>query len=306
MQKHAYQGSIEKYKTVFDPLPVSPHAPLFYDKQSILLRYVKDFPKLHYHDRYEIGICQDGEGLFLSDGIYATMRKGDIIFVPPGKHHYSRSLHEDVPCRCRFLYIHPHAIEKCLQLQAEDERSALRCYAERIPPILRSEEAPHAYALFSDIEDFFEKASARTDMTVVLRASLLLLEAQEWFSPPDTGKLSSESNPSNHEAAVQIAEYLTAHYRENQTAKELAALCHLSESQLRRKFLSAYGMPPIAYRNALRCGIGAELLLRTELSIAQIADRLGYSSPSDFYRMFKKLRGISPLAYRKGSVASHS
>ena len=47
--------------------------------------------------------------------------------------------------------------------------------------------------------------------------------------------------------------------------------------------------------------INAKNLLRTSsLSIAQIADVLSFSNPSDFGKYFKKNAGCSPLAFRKG------
>ena len=47
--------------------------------------------------------------------------------------------------------------------------------------------------------------------------------------------------------------------------------------------------------------INAKSLLRTSsLSIAQIADVLSFSNPSDFGKYFKKNAGCSPLAFRKG------
>ena len=58
-------------------------------------------------------------------------------------------------------------------------------------------------------------------------------------------------------------------------------------------------MPPLAFRNALRGRVAAELLCRTEWSVGQIAEQVGYSTPSDFYRAFCQLYGMSPSEYRK-------
>ena len=78
-----------------------------------------------------------------------------------------------------------------------------------------------------------------------------------------------------------------------------AARFHLSESQLRRRFVAAYGIPPIAYRNRLRCKIAMELLCRSELGVAQIAQQVGFEDPTDFYRRFRAETGLSPSDFRK-------
>jgi AraC-like DNA-binding protein len=58
-------------------------------------------------------------------------------------------------------------------------------------------------------------------------------------------------------------------------------------------------MPPVAYRNYLRTSIAAELLMRTEFSVAEISAKLGFTCSSDFYRAFRKQYGESPSEYRK-------
>ena len=96
-----------------------------------------------------------------------------------------------------------------------------------------------------------------------------------------------------------VAEYIALHYSDSFTSSDLASLCHLSESQLRRRFVAAYGNSPMAYRNSLRCRIAAELISRTELSIFEISSRVGYATTSDFFRAFVKYKGFSPSEYRR-------
>jgi AraC-like DNA-binding protein len=92
---------------------------------------------------------------------------------------------------------------------------------------------------------------------------------------------------------------MALHYREQISNRALAELSHLSESQLRRRFTIAYGQPPHAYLNLLRCRIGAEMLAYTTRTIENIAESVGYGCASDFYRHFKNLLGVSPSEWRK-------
>ena len=90
MQKHAYN-------VTYDSLPAPSVATVYFDKAPVHLPYADDFSKLHYHDRYEIGVCLDGEGLFLSGDVFSTVSKRDIVFIPPEVSHYSRSLTREKP-----------------------------------------------------------------------------------------------------------------------------------------------------------------------------------------------------------------
>lgn len=54
-----------------------------------------------------------------------------------------------------------------------------------------------------------------------------------------------------------------------------------------------------AIRDEVRLTLAEELLSTTELPIAQIAERLGYTDPTSFIVAFKGWKGVTPLAYRK-------
>lgn len=292
MQKHAFADNMKQYKTQYDPLPTEDSVALYYDKEAVALPYSETFPKLHYHNRYEIGICLKGEGLFLSEGKYVSVSRGDIIFIAPKRRHYSRSLDKDSPCICRFLYYKSERIAKFLE--TED----LLTIADKIPTVIRAGEFPKAHEAFKKLADIVASPFAQKGLLVGLHLSAILIEAYDWFTNGNTSRKEAFS-PIGKQSIKEVADYISLHYNENITAKQLSQICHLSESQLRRQFIAAYGLPPIAYRNRLRSDIAAELLLKSEQSIAEISDSLGYTSTSDFYRMFKNFYGTSPSKYRK-------
>ena len=289
MQKRA---SLQSHSVFFAPLP-SDNA-VYRDKKSIRLPYAEDFPKLHYHDRYEIGICESGEGLFLSDGQYSAVREGDVIFIPPNVQHYSRSVCADSPCLCRFFYFRPDEINATLRTVSPDGGEKARLTALRIPPVIRRCDFPVAHALLLDAVNSCKSATSEPEGSAILRISLFLLEGALLCALPDAP--AQRSAPRGEEQ--RVAEFISLHYAEDQSTPELAAMCYLSESQLRRRFVRAYGMPPIAYRNALRCRIACELLSTTALTVAEIGERVGFKSTSDLYRSFKKIYSVPPQRYR--------
>lgn len=291
MQKHAFLPDVG-YEVVFSPLPMT-ESGTYYDRLAVGLPKAEDFPYLHYHDCYEVGVCESGRGLFLSEGEYYSLEAGDLIFVAPGKRHYSRSLKPDSPCCCRFSYFSEAAVHAALAAVGEKSRDRAIKNAALIPAVLRAAETPIATALLKTLTD----ARGGTAKGHPLRLAALLLEADSLFS------LSAEkAAPAIPQDMRALAEHLSLHYNEEETAAALAAAWHLSESQLRRRFAAAYGKPPIAFRNALRVEIAAELLVHTELSVADVADRVGYSSPSDLYRAFRAAHGMSPLSYRRKNL----
>ena len=296
MQKRA-SFSQKHYTTVFEPLPVGGDRAIYFDAKPILLPYSEDFPKLHYHDRFEIGICESGDGLFLSEGEFYSVTEGDVIFLAPGKRHYSRSLHPQAPCRCRFVYLRANDLWELFKGLDKPTADRLQRLAEAIPAVLHRDTAPAEHLAY--VTRICTSADAPINGEVSLRLACFLLEARRHFQPHEDAKPPIKPSRYTTDAATAIAEHIALHYERSETSAELAAMVHISESQLRRQFLHAYGIPPLAYRKHLRCRIARELLSNPRLTVGEIAERVGYPSSSDFCRAFRAEYHISPSEYRK-------
>ena len=79
----------------------------------------------------------------------------------------------------------------------------------------------------------------------------------------------------------------------------LADKLNISRSTLGRLFRSGRGMSPREYWIRQKTEAAEYLLLHTDLSVKEIAFRLGYSSQFHFSSEFRRLKGLSPIAYRK-------
>ena len=79
----------------------------------------------------------------------------------------------------------------------------------------------------------------------------------------------------------------------------LAERLGVSTSYLRREFSAAYNKSPVAFLRDVRIGNAKNLLQSGYLSIGQIAEQCGFSSPSYFIQVFVKFVGDSPERYRR-------
>lgn len=82
------------------------------------------------------------------------------------------------------------------------------------------------------------------------------------------------------------------------TIKVLAEKYTLTQTALKTCFKYMYGYPPYEYLMRQRINHGLMLLKETDLTIAQIAQKVGYSNPSKFSKTFKKIIGCSPTEQR--------
>ncbi len=74
----------------------------------------------------------------------------------------------------------------------------------------------------------------------------------------------------------------------------LAERCHISPSCFRRLFRAYSGMPPLEYVNHLKIAKAKARLQSGEMSVAEVAESLGFSDASYFSRFYKKATGRSP------------
>lgn len=82
------------------------------------------------------------------------------------------------------------------------------------------------------------------------------------------------------------------------TVAALAAEINLSRSAFAARFTSLVGEPPLAYLTRWRMRVAAGLL-REDVRLAEVAERVGYESESAFSVAFKRERGVSPGQYRR-------
>ena len=73
----------------------------------------------------------------------------------------------------------------------------------------------------------------------------------------------------------------------------------MTETHFRRLFKEIYGMSPIKYINEIRTERARGLIANSNLSLSQIAEKVGYGDVYYFSRVFKKIAGVSPSAYKK-------
>ncbi len=83
------------------------------------------------------------------------------------------------------------------------------------------------------------------------------------------------------------------------TIKSLSKMVLLNEQKLKAGFSAIYHMTISQYTTSLRMTKAENLLSTTDFSIDEIAKIVGYHYSSNFTKMFKKIHGKTPLAFRR-------
>jgi AraC family transcriptional regulator len=97
----------------------------------------------------------------------------------------------------------------------------------------------------------------------------------------------------------RIKEFLDANISKEIGISELASLVGLSQFHFIRAFKSSVGRSPYQYVLSERISVAKEMLSKGDLSIGDVALAVGFSDASQLNRVFRKLIGVTPTAFRR-------
>lgn len=98
----------------------------------------------------------------------------------------------------------------------------------------------------------------------------------------------------------QVREYINEHLHEEVKLIELAAIAQISPYHFLRLFKQSMGITPHQYILQRRIDKAKYLLKKSELSIADIAFRVGFCDQSHLTQYFKRIVGVTPRQFLKG------
>ncbi len=96
----------------------------------------------------------------------------------------------------------------------------------------------------------------------------------------------------------EILEYINSSYYENIELKDCAEKFHTSPSYIARMFKKYCNTSFITYLNDRRIKIAVKYLKESDLSIKEVAYKVGYNNLNYFYKIFKKNTGVTPNVFK--------
>lgn len=254
-------------------------------------------PARFLHD-HELVIVTKGSCEVSMDGKCTILKAGDYLIIPPNREHST--------------VCHRSVFRTCIHFDwLPGRRSFTRrmwFYAPQRPPTgsfcVTPKFVPRAafHGSFSmdgpvpGLVDtvFFRWQSGSPQGRTAARASFLELMSH-LFLPPG----SRTGNKANRfQLAYAAKGVLDAHIPSETGIQELLQTLGYSYAHLCRIFHGAFGLSPVEYRNTSRIEQAKALLRDTNLTIAEIAYRVGFQDAGYFSRKFRKLNHMKPREAR--------
>lgn len=145
--------------------------------------------------------------------------------------------------------------------------------------------------LFEELQTRGRSRSVRAERLCSVLVELLLLQVAETAVP--LGRDSSAAWASFD----RCRRYIEEHYLTLRTLDEVSAGCNLDKPYLCRLFKRFGRETPYGMLMRLKMDRAAELLLHSNLMIKEVAAAVGFNDPYHFSRVFKRVRGLSPIDF---------
>lgn len=248
---------------------------------------------LHFHNHLEIGYCYYGEGKMLIGSEEFPFEEGTCTLIPKNIPHATKSIPGTIS-RWEYVFVDvegvipmvfPTKSMKWARLQKLMNKSAY-VFAPGEGEAIRS-------LIWKILKEMEEQPAFYKEQSVSYLHSLVVQIMRK--------EIRMEEKIEDEEDIQQIAQALnqiSRCYNQPLRIKDLAESCYLSESHFRRIFGNCMGMTPTDYMNLIRVQVACEMLNKTNDSILEIAQKVGYGSPSTLNRNFRKVMGTSPSQWR--------
>lgn len=148
--------------------------------------------------------------------------------------------------------------------------------------------------------------SSPESILLVIGNGCVLRDASGACTGLPSGTLLVRENPNSKRfdrAITRAIELMKEKLEQPLRIAALARAVGVSRAAFARRFVQATGFSPLRFLHTLRLERAAQLLAETDLSLATIAEQVGYSSEFAFSRAFKRHRGLPPSIFRKNSSA---
>ena len=244
---------------------------------------------------YSFTLVKEGWLTISYDGKELTLLPNDLYIYSPGMGITILSASEDYKGIC--LLVDEH-----LTLETDTVRDMVRI---AYLPIVRLHEprialvpemASHLGNRMEEIAGYLHSANTHKSAIVQYLYAIFLLDLQNAL---EQTVLSERVPKRTEEVFIGFIRLLSEHFIEHHDIPFYADALNISATYLSRVVRQITGRTVIDYVNQF-LAIEATFLLRTtDLSIAQISDRLHFSDQAAFSKFFSRLQGVSPKDYRR-------
>lgn len=256
---------------------------------------------VYHHGDYELIFCLKGKLYLTLNGQNLILNPHELLVVPP---FYKMAGYYDSPVETDFYWLHflPQVKGQVVNLSAEH-------VASQLTKIGHDKEHQSIILPLKFAVTNFEEVTILIHQILAVSKTLPFLDERNYLTSALLIKLfmgTIGGDGRDDQLHVEaIKEWIRAHISANLTVEEIALQNSLSPDYLTRLFKRVLGMTTLQYINRVKVETAKSLLIRTNLSIKEVAANSFFSDTRTFMRRFKALTGLTPSEYRHSNGSVH-
>ena len=248
---------------------------------------------LHFHNYMEIGYCYSGSGKIMFENETFHYTGGMFTVIPAYIPHTTISDPGNI-CKWEFLYIDiDEFVKKRMQMNSVFEDHAISVINKK-GWLFAADNNKMLDQLVRNIieecreEKIYYKESINGQIYSFV-IELLRLETAENRKNLDTKAA---------ETIKSVFDFVKSHLQDDIKVADMAYACGLSETHFRRSFENVMNMKPADYVNYVRVDEACRLISTKNISMEEVALRVGFQSQSTFNRNFKRITQMTPYQWK--------
>lgn len=274
-----------------------------YDKSAITERITTNYfyQFLHRHDEWQLTWVEEGEGTLIAGNSMHDFAKDDIFLLGANLPHLFKSNPEyfdkesTKSITACSVYFNPNGLLRPLFSLPEmnninnffkEHQHGFKVPKQNAQPIKDALLKMH----------YAEGAEAISNFLVLLQAILNIDSAIEPICSP---MFSSKISENEGIRLSKIINYITENYQTQITLEDVASFAYMTPQAFCRYFKKHTKHTFVSFLNEVRINDACKQLTndKTQRSMVDIAYASGFSSITNFNRVFKSVTGKSPKAY---------
>lgn len=264
------------------PTPITQTFPFYVTEAGVFYAYRDYSVKRNLHESYMLLYTHSGEGIVSTGNITVSLPQGHAVIINCRVPHEYFSKSES----WKFSWIHFNG-------------SGIEALHDILYPdnAVRTVEIKHRLIFENNIESLLKKTQ-KSDVESTIEMSAQMHELINFIY---SSSLEYDEDNRKKESADDIKaviNFIEENYKNPISVDDMVDIIHISKYHFIRRFRRIMGITPYHYLTNHRITVAKTLLRSTNKTVAEIAEKCGFSDTSNFITQFKKQTGQKPLEYR--------
>lgn len=267
-----------------------------YNESSEKFSQLESLFQLHRHDVLEVLVFLDGECEFFCEGKTYSLKRGDVVVIPPYAVHKANVKSIDNYERI-IVSVSEHLMSDFLSSSPSMKENIVNQKTQGSYVLhLHSKNFQDIIFLLDEVTHRINSGEEKFPFTI----NYQLFQALQVIFDPTSSMPSLRNKDELDQRFLSVLEYIESHLTEPDLSLDnVSNYFHLNKYYFSHYFKKNMNLPFYRYVSLKRLSFAVTMIKQNQISIEKIALKCGFPDYSSFYRLFKKEYNLSPKELQK-------